>query len=96
MIIVYSPRALRDLHDIEAYLVERSAIGTRNVLAAIKSAIDDLEHFPKIGIPVNGEGRYRLPVQHYPYLVFYKLANNDIFILHVRHGARRPVEADEL
>lgn len=96
MKIVYSPRALRDLYDIEAYLVERSVTGTRNVLAAIKLAIDNLEKFPKIGIPVAGEDRYRLPVQRYPYLVFYKLADDGIFILHVRHGARRPVEADEL
>ena len=33
--IVYAPRALRDLIGIEDYLKQRSPAGSRNVLAAI-------------------------------------------------------------
>ena len=96
MTIIFAPRALRDLHDIETYLAARSPPGSRKVLAAIKSAIDDLEHFPRIGVPIDAEPRYRLPVRRYPYLIFYRLAGVDVFILHIRHGARKPVEPEGL
>ena len=94
--IVYAPRALRDLIGIEDYLKQRSPAGSRNVLAAIKAAIDDLERFPRIGIPIDAEGRRRLPLWQYPYLVFYRVSGPDIFILHIRHGSRRPVMAEDL
>ena len=96
MTIIYAPRALRDLLEIETYLAERSPAGARNVLAAIKSAIDDLEHFPRIGVPIDAEVRYRLPVRRYPYLIFYHLAPPDAFILHIRHGARKPIDPEGL
>jgi plasmid stabilization system protein ParE len=66
------------------------------VLAAIKLAITDLERFPKIGIPIDASARYRLPLRHYPYLVFYRIAAAEVFILHIRHGARKPVESGQL
>ena len=96
MRIVYAPRALRDLLAIEAYLMERSPVGARSVLGAIRSAIDDIALFPRIGVPIDRDGRYRLPVQRYPYLVFYRHTGDEVFILHVRHGARRPVPPDEV
>ncbi len=94
--IVYAPRALRDLIGIEEYLKPRSPAGSRYVLAAIKAAVDDLEQFPRIGVPIDAEGRYRLPLQLYPYLVFYRVSDRDIFILHIRHGSPRPVVAEDL
>jgi plasmid stabilization system protein ParE len=93
--VVYAPRALRDLQAIETYLLKRSTSGARNVLTAIKATIDDLAEFPKVGIPI-GDNRYRMPVRRYGYLVYYRVAEQRIFILHVRHGARKPVEPGEV
>jgi plasmid stabilization system protein ParE len=39
MRIVYAPRALRDLYEIESYLAARSPAGRRSVLGAIKASI---------------------------------------------------------
>ncbi len=94
--IVFAPRALRDLEAIEAYLTERSPTGARSVLAAIKRAIDDLHDFPRLGTPIDGDGRYRLPIRRYSYSIFYRVAPSEVLILHIRHSARRPVEPDEL
>lgn len=96
MKIVFAPRALRDLVEIENYLKERSPAGARNVLAAIRSAIGDLSDFPRIGVPIDGQDRHRLPVLRYPYLVYYRVSDTEVFILHIRHGARRPVETEDL
>lgn len=96
MKIVYAPRALRDLEGIEKYLFDRSETGRRNVLAAIKHSIGQLKKFPRIGVPINQAGLFRLPVRRYPYLVFYRVTGSTVFILHVRHGAREPVGAEDL
>ena len=96
MIVVYAPRALRDLDAIEHFLKQRSEVGTRNVLATIKRAIGDLERFPRIGIPIDADGRYRMPVARYPYLIFYRLNGDTVYILHIRHAARVPVGPAEL
>ena len=96
MKVIFAPRALRDLEAIAAYLAERSPTGQKSVLGAIKASIGDLEQFPRIGIPIDTEGRYRLPVRRYPYLVYYRVAASELFILHIRHGAREPIDPSVL
>ncbi|HEY4775236.1 MAG TPA: type II toxin-antitoxin system RelE/ParE family toxin [Xanthobacteraceae bacterium] len=32
----------------------------------------------------------RMPVGRYPFLVFYTVDQDEVVILHVRHGARKP------
>jgi plasmid stabilization system protein ParE len=92
MNVVYAPRALRDLTSIGAYLVERNPIGAANVLGAIKSSIDTLSFFPQIGRLVDDAGHRRVPVLRYPYLVFYRIAGDELLILHIRHTSRRPID----
>ncbi len=92
MNVVYAPRAFRDLESIAAYLIERSPSGAANVLAAIKSTIDTLSFFPQIGRVVDDAGHRRLPVPRYPYLVYYRIAADELLILHIRHGSRRPID----
>jgi plasmid stabilization system protein ParE len=92
MNIVYAPRALRDLEDIADYLVERNPRGAFNVLAAIKSSIDTLNSLPRVGRSVDGAGRRRVPVLRYPYLIYYRIAGDELLILHIRHTSRRPLD----
>jgi plasmid stabilization system protein ParE len=92
MNVVYAPRALRDLGGIAAYLVDHSPGGATHVLAAIKSSIDTLSFFPQIGRIIDNAGHRRVPVLRYPYLVFYRIAGDELIILHVRHTSRRPID----
>ncbi len=92
MNVVYAPRALRDLHDIAAYLNERSPDAAARVLGAIKSSVDTLDFFPQIGRVVDNADHRRVPVLRYPYVVFYRIADADLFILHIRHTSRRPID----
>jgi len=93
MNVVYAPRALRDLEGIDAYLVSRNPAAVVNVLGAIKSSIDTLSFFPQIGRIVDDAGHRRVPVLRYPYLIFYRIAGEDLLILHIRHSSRRPIDA---
>lgn len=90
--IVYAPRALRDLRVIAAYLETRSKTGQRRVLAAIKSSIDVLDQFPQIGRLVDDIGHRRMPVVRYPYVIFYRIAVAEVLILHIRHTSREPID----
>jgi plasmid stabilization system protein ParE len=92
MNVVYAPRALRDLDSIVAYHIERNPAGAFNVLGAIKSSIDTLSFFPQIGRLVDNAGHRRVPVLRYPYLIFYRVAGDELLILHIRHTSRRPID----
>jgi plasmid stabilization system protein ParE len=83
---------LRDLERIAAYLVERNPAGAINVLGAIKSSVDTLSFFPQIGRLVDNAGHRRVPVLRYPYLIFYRVAGDELLILHIRHTSRRPID----
>ncbi len=92
----YRALALADLDGIFLYLNERSPAVARNVLRAIRDAIDEItahpEFAPQTSIPdirVKILGRYR-------YKIFYSVAEDAIEIIHVRHTARRPWIAQDV
>jgi toxin ParE1/3/4 len=92
MNVVYAPRSLRDLEGIGTYLTERNPAAAVRVLGAIKSSIEALSFFPQIGRLVDDAGHRRMPVLRYPYLIFYRLAGNELLVLHIRHTSRRPLD----
>jgi len=94
MIAVYAPRALRDLEEIAEYLRERSPSGAARAMTAIKSGIDALMAFPEMCPPLDSAGHRRLPVLRFPYVVFYRIAGDEILILHIRHTSRRPIHPE--
>ncbi len=94
---VYSPRAIKDLKRIAEYLKERSPRGATAVGRRIEVAVKNLLEFPGLGTPVSErEGVRVMPLVRYPYLVFYEVIGDELIVLHIRHGARQPIEPDEL
>ncbi len=89
MIVDYTPRALRDLRGIAAFLGEHNPAAMQRILAAIQHSIDNLQHFPDLGKPVRGKQR-RVPVPRTAYLVYYRIAGEEVLILHIRDGRRKP------
>jgi hypothetical protein len=37
-----------------------------------------------------------MPLGRYPYLIFYTAIDEELFVLHIRHGARKPPGAAEI
>ncbi len=89
-------RAVRDLEDIRAYLVERSPVGAEQVRQHIAATIDRLGDFPLLGRATDEPGVRVLPLTRYPYLIFYAVLADTVAILHIRHGAREPLDPSEL
>jgi len=90
MIVRYRQRALTDLEEIFTYLNERSPQGARNVLTAIRAAIDDIAQNPLAARQTSDPTVRVKVVRRYLYKVFYAPIADEVEILHIRHGARRP------
>jgi toxin ParE1/3/4 len=93
----YSSRATSDIAHIAEYLVERSPSGARSVDRSIRKTVDLIAAFPGSGRTLEQRPAIRvMPVGRYPYLIFYTLRGDEIVILHIRHGARKLVDARDL
>jgi toxin ParE1/3/4 len=92
----YTPEAIVDLLSIAEYLVQRSPAAAIAVEQAILSAIDQLERFPHMGRDRTELGVRALGIPRQPYTAYYRIDGDEIWIIHIRHGRRRPVEPSDL
>jgi toxin ParE1/3/4 len=86
----YTPRALAELDEILTYIGERSPQGAQRVQARIQAVIDLLMKHPKSGHATSNPNLRRIVAAPYPYLIFYRAAQEEIIIIGVRHSARDP------
>jgi toxin ParE1/3/4 len=96
MRIRYTPRARNDLDMIYRFLDDHSPVGARTVKAAIDRRINLLASMPFIAPTTEESGVYELPIIRYPYKVYYRVANDEVRIVHIRHASRRPPDVREL
>jgi len=96
MKLVYSPRAIRDLEHIAAYY---RSVADPNIAAAISERIEHvinrIAHRPHSAPRVAGRRDVRaVLVLRYPYKIFYRVGDDAVEILHIRHTARRTWAGD--
>jgi toxin ParE1/3/4 len=90
-----SPRAIADLEEIRAYLGARSPQGTERVRRRIEQTIDTLADYPGIGRPTDIAAIRVIAVVQYPYLVYHTVTDDELVVVHIRHGSRAaPTAAD--
>jgi plasmid stabilization system protein ParE len=60
------------------------------VKRALKRTIETIETFP-MGGRFSGWQEFReRPVAPYPHIVYWAVEGDDVWIIHIRHAARRP------
>jgi toxin ParE1/3/4 len=89
MKVRYTPQAFSDRERILEYLKERSESGSRNVAASIREAVAQLGHQPHSGYRTDNPDVRVLFVVRYPYKIFYRVRDDVVEILHIRHTSRR-------
>jgi plasmid stabilization system protein ParE len=94
MRVRYTPRARDDLDDILKYISERSPQGARNVQRSIKRTIELIGHFPLAGRLAGIQGTRVVPVNRYPYLIYWTVEADAAWLVHIRHASRRPWKGD--
>lgn len=90
MRVRYTPRARGDIENIFRYIAERNPNGARNVLRAIYAGVDFIAMHPEASNRTTETDIRVKIVTRYRYKIFFRVADEGIDVLHVRHGARRP------
>ena len=94
MSLRFTPRARDDLREIMDYIAKDNPVGADRVGRAIFDACALIAARPYLGIrnARAAELRSRL-VTRYPYRIHYFVEDADVWIVHIRHSARRPLDA---
>ena len=95
MKVKYSPRARDDLAAILSYIEGHSPQGARNVARALHRTIELIGEFPQCGRLAGEQGTRALPVGSYPYLIYWSVEAESVWVVHIRHTARRPWDPDQ-
>ena len=91
--IIYTPIAVDDMDEIFSYISKDNSVGAENLLKKIADRIIGLAVFPNMG-SVLSEDEYILINRGYrfivvqPYLVFYRIIDNNVIIHRILHGRR--------
>jgi toxin ParE1/3/4 len=94
MRVRYTPEAFSDRERILEYLKERSPGGARNVAASIREAVMRLGDQPHSGYRTDNPEVRVMFVVRYPYKIFYRVRDDAVEILHIRHTSRRAWTGD--
>jgi toxin ParE1/3/4 len=89
MRVRYTPQAFSDRERILEYLKERSASGSRNVAISIRDAVRQLGDQPFSGYRTDNSDVRVTFIVRYPYKIFYRVRDDVVEILHIRHTSRR-------
>lgn len=83
MQIQFRKQAETDLRSIMAYYEDVAPESLSNILADIYRSIDQLVHFPRIGMQVEGRNYRRLVTIKYHFKVAYEVCDDRVIILGV-------------
>ncbi len=92
MKVRFTKPALAELDAIFLYIHQRNPVAAGQVVARVHEIAAQLGRFPDMGHPKYKPGVRMITVRRYPYLIFYTVENDEVLILSMRHGARRPID----
>jgi toxin ParE1/3/4 len=92
MKLVYSRRALGDLDEIATYYTASASPAVADAIGRrLQDVVDRICHNPESAPKVSQRSHVRaVAVVRYPFRIFYRVRNETIDILHIRHTSRRP------
>ena len=89
MRVVWSPAALGDIDRIYDYILGFNPRAAAELALRLLDVGKSLQHFPERGRPIGG-GRREHPVI-WPYVIRYRVKDDTVQILRIRHGKQRPL-----
>jgi Plasmid stabilization system protein len=85
------PAAVSDLDEIFDYIMMENQQAASNILESIMLALGRLERYPQSGSPLHDRSLnkfgFRMIIIN-PYIAFYRLIGNKVYIYRILHGAR--------
>ena len=92
MKLLLTEQAADQIADINAYLVQRSPAGARNLQQALDTTFERLSMFPGLGRRQRNKRVRKIGVGRFPYNVYYIVDEqaDEVVIVSVRHTSRAP------
>jgi toxin ParE1/3/4 len=87
--IVWSPRAVRHLTDLRAYIARDNADAAARVAVTLLTAVERLAGMPSLGRPGRVSGTRELVVPGTPCVIPYRLRGERLEIIAVFHGRQQ-------
>jgi toxin ParE1/3/4 len=91
----FSPRAYADIADIHEYIAQHNSRAAVAVAAQIRRTSELLAQYPDLGRETDIPGVRVFPTARFPYLIYHKVQQGEVIVIHVRHGRRNVPAADE-
>jgi toxin ParE1/3/4 len=88
MQVRWTTAAARGLENIADYLFEKTPQNAPRVIREVCNAVFALRTYPSQGRPGKKLGTRELVLTSLPYVVVYKLASENLFIVRILHGAQ--------
>lgn len=91
--IKYSDAAVMDIDEMFSYIVSDNIEAAEQLAEKLNIAVENLKYFPELGAVLNEDefdlirSGYRFIIVE-PYLVFYRIAGNNIIIYRILHSRR--------
>jgi toxin ParE1/3/4 len=95
MKVRYTLRAQTDLDAIYTFLDQRVPAAALSVKELIERRIASLSVFPFAAPATDEPGVRQLTMVRYPYKIYYEVERDEVWVLHIRHTARRPWQGGE-
>jgi toxin ParE1/3/4 len=90
MKVRFAAPASAELDAIYSYIVQHNPEAAQRINIRIRAVAEQLGEIPHIGRSTNRPNIRIRVVTPYRYLIYYTIKDDEIHILHIRHGARRP------
>jgi len=90
MKVRFSRQAQADLEALYSYLDGHAPAAAQAIKDLIERRLSLLAEFPRMAPETEMPGVYELSLVRYPYQIYYEIAGEEIWILHVRDARRRP------
>jgi len=91
MRVVWTEPGLDDVFEISDYLQGVNPVAAVKVTRTLRMAANGLTAFPHRGRRVRGTEMREIGTK-YPYLIRYRVEGEAVYILRIRHTARRPTK----
>jgi toxin ParE1/3/4 len=92
----YAPRARTDIAHIHQYIAQHNVGAATAVVRQIRSTSELLARYPRLGRETDIAGVRVFPTARYPYLVYHRVGEGELVVIHVRDGRRDAPDEREL
>lgn len=89
MNIRFTRHSIKQIEEILSFIHDSSPQGASHVAARLDAVLDLLKEQPRAGRKTDTLHVRRLSLAPYPYVIFYRLREEEITILRVLHASRR-------